>query len=95
MSIAAARTFITAVKATRAEFAKDKKGFYDKFVRGNAKPDADDIKALTDIIEQAEAIAKVYHADVAVAMAGFGGSGDTDIRSLKTMLETLEKKAAQ
>jgi hypothetical protein len=92
MSKAAAQTFITAVKATRADFDTQTKPFYDRFIVGKAAPTADDVKKLADVIAKFEEVAKVYHTDVRAAMDGFGGPADMTIRNAKIMHATLLKK---
>jgi nucleoside phosphorylase len=92
MSIAAARSFIAAVKRQR-DLLDDKAGqFYKKFIVAKETPTEADLKALKAVIKEMEDIAKVYHTDVHRAMAGFGGSGDTTIQTNKIMYNTLKAK---
>lgn len=93
MSISAGRTFIAAVKSTRATFEKDTNAFYFKFVRDGHKPTAADVKKLEDIVKAMQEVATFYHLDVDRAMQGFGGPSDTVLYNAETLLDTVRKKA--
>ena len=94
MSVAAARTFITAAKATQEHFKQQYQPFYVKFITQKQVPTQHDIDALADIITEMQAVAKVYHADVPAAMGTFGGPSDTVIRNELILLKTMKEKMA-
>lgn len=95
MSIEAAKNFINAAKATREHYSTEVGKYYKNFVAGDHTPTSRDAEALEHIVDEMQKIAKVYHADVPMAVASFGGPADTTIHNAKTLLETIKKKVAE